>query len=51
LTVTWLGLALAYFYDQPVGFYITTLAFGSYLLAHSRRWLVERANRRRQVTT
>jgi zinc/manganese transport system permease protein len=51
LTVTWLGLALAYFYDQPVGFYITTLAFGSYLLAHARGWLIDRARRRRQVTT
>jgi zinc/manganese transport system permease protein len=51
LTVTWLGLALAYFYDQPVGFSITTLAFGSYLLAHARRWLIERSDRRRRATT
>ena len=31
LVVTWLGLALAYFTDFPVGFFITTLAFGAYL--------------------
>ncbi len=35
IAVTWTGLALAYFYDQPVGFYITSLAFGVYLLAHA----------------
>jgi zinc/manganese transport system permease protein len=39
LSVTWLGLALAYFYDQPVGFYITSLAFGAYLLARTVDWL------------
>jgi zinc/manganese transport system permease protein len=33
LLVTWLGLALAYFSIYPVGFYVTTLAFGLYVLA------------------
>jgi zinc/manganese transport system permease protein len=28
--ITWVGLALAYFYDYPVGFYITTVAFATY---------------------
>lgn len=42
LAVTWIGLALAYFNDQPVGFYITSLAFGAYLLAHTARWLRRR---------
>lgn len=28
--ITWVGLALAYFYDYPVGFYITTVAFVLY---------------------
>ena len=51
LAVTWLGLALAYFYDQPVGFYITTLAFGAYLLAHAGKWFAQHAYRRRPVTT
>ena len=33
LTVTWLGLALAYFSIYPVGFYVTSLAFAAYVLA------------------
>ncbi|HEV3230995.1 MAG TPA: metal ABC transporter permease [Candidatus Dormibacteraeota bacterium] len=31
LLFTWLGLAVAYFSGQPVSFFITTLAFGTYL--------------------
>jgi zinc/manganese transport system permease protein len=37
LACTWLGLAFAYFTDLPVGFFITTLAFGTYLAARARR--------------
>jgi zinc/manganese transport system permease protein len=33
VATTWAGLALAYFYDYPVGFYITTVAFGVYAVA------------------
>ncbi len=33
--VTWLGLGLAYFYEYPVGFYITTVAFVMYVLARA----------------
>jgi zinc/manganese transport system permease protein len=36
LAVTWLGLALAYFSIYPVGFFITSLAFGIYVLARVR---------------
>jgi zinc/manganese transport system permease protein len=32
LLVTWLGLALAYFSVYPVGFYVTSLAFGLYVV-------------------
>ena len=39
--VTWVGLALAYFYDYPVGFYITTTAFAGYLLARAGRALAD----------
>jgi zinc/manganese transport system permease protein len=39
LLVTWLGLALAYFSIYPVGFYVTSLAFGLYLLARLGRAL------------
>src|SRR5438045_154743 len=31
--VTWLGLAAAFFSTYPVGFYVTSLAFGLYLVA------------------
>lgn len=40
--VTWTGLALAYFYDYPVGFYITTVAFAVYVLARTGRTLAGR---------
>lgn len=32
LLIAWLALAIAYFSIYPVGFYVTTLAFGLYLL-------------------
>jgi zinc/manganese transport system permease protein len=35
--ITWAGLALAFFYEYPVGFYITTVAFAAYLLARLGR--------------
>jgi zinc/manganese transport system permease protein len=34
---TWVGLALAYFYDYPVGFYITTTALVVYVVARVAR--------------
>jgi zinc/manganese transport system permease protein len=37
LAVTWLGLALAYFSIYPVGFYVTSLAFGVYVVARLLR--------------
>ncbi|HEX6351129.1 MAG TPA: metal ABC transporter permease [Candidatus Dormibacteraeota bacterium] len=37
LLCTWFGLAFAYFTDLPVGFFITTLAFGAYLLVRVAR--------------
>jgi zinc/manganese transport system permease protein len=42
LGVTWLGLALAYFSIYPVGFYVTTLAFGVYVLARIGRAVADR---------
>jgi zinc/manganese transport system permease protein len=35
--ITWVGLALAYFYDYPVGFYITTVALLAYVLSRATR--------------
>ena len=46
LAVTWLGLALAYFSIYPVGFYVTSLSFGSYVVVRAGRAL----GRRRQLT-
>jgi zinc/manganese transport system permease protein len=42
LAVTWLGLALAYFSVYPVGFYITSLSFGVYVLVRGGRALRSR---------
>jgi zinc/manganese transport system permease protein len=39
LAVTWLGLALAYFSIYPVGFYVTSLSFGLYVLVRLARAL------------
>ena len=48
--ITWLGLALAYFYDEPVGFYTTSLALAGYVVARAGAWSGERA-RRAQAST
>jgi zinc/manganese transport system permease protein len=37
LAVTWVGLAIAYFSIYPVGFYVTSLSFGLYVLARAWR--------------
>jgi zinc/manganese transport system permease protein len=42
LAVTWLGLALAYFSIYPVGFYVTSLSFGVYVLVRVGRALRSR---------
>ena len=33
LLVTWVGLALGYYTSYPIGFYVTTLAFGGFVIA------------------
>ncbi|MDQ6821155.1 MAG: metal ABC transporter permease [Actinomycetota bacterium] len=43
--IAWLGLGIAYFSIYPVGFYITSLAFGVYLLARGGRRLATRTQR------
>jgi zinc/manganese transport system permease protein len=47
LLVVWLGLALAYFSIYPLGFYVTSLAFGAYLLAKLKRGRAARRAGRR----
>ncbi len=49
LGVTWVGLAVAYFTPYPIGFWITSVAFGAYLLAHLWRWTRSVPRRRRTV--
>jgi zinc/manganese transport system permease protein len=39
--ITWVGLALAYFYNYPVGFYITAVAFLVYLIARLARAAID----------
>jgi len=51
LAVTWLGLALAYFSIYPVGFYVTSLAFGVYVLARLWRVLAERPRTSARLAT
>ncbi len=45
LLVMWGGLGIAYFSIYPLGFFVTTLAFGLYLLAHAGRWVAARFTR------
>ena len=40
--VTWVGLALAYFFGYPVGFYISTAAFVPYAVARLVRVVLDR---------
>ena len=41
IAITWVGLALAYFYNYPVGFYITAVAFSVYLIAKLARTAID----------
>jgi zinc/manganese transport system permease protein len=41
LAFTWIGLAVAYYTPYPVGFFITSIAFGAYLLV--RLWRLAHA--------
>jgi zinc/manganese transport system permease protein len=41
LVVTWLSLSVAYFTVFPIGFFVTTFGFATYLLARGVRWARE----------
>ena len=43
LLFTWMGLAVGYFTPYPVGFFITTFAFGTYALVRGGRFVFKRA--------
>jgi len=42
LLVAWLGLGIAYFSPYPVGFWVTSLSFGAYVLVRAARTLAAR---------
>jgi zinc/manganese transport system permease protein len=42
LLIAWLGVGVAYFSVYPVGFFITTFAFGLYVLIRLGRWALAR---------
>lgn len=39
--ISWVGLTLAYFFDYPVGFFITSVAFAVYVLARITRAVID----------
>jgi len=46
LLFTWMGLAVGYFTPYPVGFFITTFAFGTYAIMRGARFIRQRARQR-----
>ena len=49
LIFTWMGLAVGYFTPYPVGFFITTFAFGTYVLVRGGRFVLDRVVRRHRA--
>jgi zinc/manganese transport system permease protein len=41
LVITWVGLGLAYFFNYPGGFYITTVAFSVYVIVRVARAVID----------
>ena len=50
LLFTWSGLTAGYVFPYPVGFFITTFAFGTYVLVHGGRSAREYVARRQPVS-
>jgi zinc/manganese transport system permease protein len=46
LIFTWMGLAVGYFTPYPIGFFITTFAFGTYMLVRGGRFVLAWMRRR-----
>jgi zinc/manganese transport system permease protein len=46
LAVTWLGLTLAFFTPYPIGFWVTSLAFGLYVVVHAVHGVAHRGRHR-----
>ncbi len=49
LAVVWLGEGIAFFSPYPIGFWVTTLGFGAFLLATGYRMIADRLGRTRAV--
>lgn len=49
LGVVWLGEGIAFFSPYPIGFWVTTLGFGAFLLATAYRAIADRLGRSRAV--
>jgi len=49
LLFTWMGLAVGYFTPYPVGFFITSFAFGTYAIVRGGRFVLNRAGQRHHV--
>jgi zinc/manganese transport system permease protein len=49
LSFTWLGLAVGFFTPYPVGFFITTFAFGTYVIVRGGKFLLERVGQARRA--
>ncbi|MBO0856265.1 MAG: metal ABC transporter permease [Nocardia sp.] len=49
LTATWIGMGLAYFTPYPIGFWVSSVAFATYLLCLGRRRWRDRGHHRRAV--
>jgi zinc/manganese transport system permease protein len=48
--VTWAGLVAAFYWPYPLGFFVTSLAFGLFLLAHAARFAARALERRRDAS-
>jgi len=42
LAIVWLALGVGYFSIYPIGFFVTTFAFGLYVFVRAARWLIGR---------
>jgi zinc/manganese transport system permease protein len=47
LLSTWIGLAISFYVDYPVSFFITALSFGAYVVVRCTSWLGARSRARR----
>jgi zinc/manganese transport system permease protein len=48
--VTWAGLVAAFYWPYPLGFFVTSFAFGLFLLAHGARFAARALERRRDAS-